>query len=126
MYAASELDPYARRMPAPDETVERVTRALDELGASLRGGAWLEGYERALVEDAPGLLVRWSQQTEDQGLRRFGVVASAEEFIRLLDDDPSVVQLTDLHLMLEEPHGTLADAAMRTWYRSVDPFSYRG
>lgn len=113
-------------MAAPDELVDRVARALDELGPSLRGGACLEGYERVLVGDAPGLLVRWSQATEDQGLRRFGVIATGDEFMRLLDDDPAVVRLTDLHLMLEEPHGTSADAETRTWFRSVEPFSLRG
>ncbi|MCW3101448.1 MAG: hypothetical protein JWL77_7066 [Chthonomonadaceae bacterium] len=100
------------------ELVDTLRSAGPELDAHSK----IESIEVALVDGACGIVVLWSQDTLDQGVRRFGLVATAEEFKRLALTNDGEFLLSDLHLMLVEPHGTRADEQTRTWFRSVDGF----
>jgi hypothetical protein len=82
----------------------------------------VEAVEEALVDGARGLVLLWTQTTTDQGLRAFGLIATADEMVRLAATNGGEFPLSDLHLMLVEPHGTTADERSRTWFRSVDGF----
>jgi hypothetical protein len=105
--------------------VSSLTRIVDVLLAAapmLGAQTALESVEPALVDGTEGLALLWEQRTVDQGLRRFGLLATVEEIERLAATNSGDLLLSDLHLMLVEPHATEADEASRTWFRSVDGF----
>ena len=91
-------------------------------GPELDAYSKIESVEVALVDGLYGLVLLWSQDTLDQGVRRFGLVATAEEIERLAATNGGELLLSDLHLMLVEPHSTEADEQTRTWFRSVEGF----
>ena len=92
------------------------------MGSQLDAYTTIESIELAVVDGVQGLALLWSQRTVEQGLRRFGLIATAEEVERLAATNAGELLLSDLHLMLIEPHGTTASAGTRTWFRSVEPF----
>lgn len=100
-----------------------IVEALRAAGPELDPCSTIESIEVAVVDDGEGLVLQWSQVTADQGLRQFGLVATTEEIERLASTNAGLFRLSDLHLMLVEPHGTSADAGTRTWFRSVSRFS---
>lgn len=99
-----------------------VVEALRAAGPELDPYSTIESIDVAVVDGVEGLVLLWSQHTTDQGQRRFGLIATAGEIERLAATNGGHFRLSDLHLMLVEPHGTIADAATRTWFRSVDGF----
>ena len=82
----------------------------------------VEAVEEVVVDGARGLVLLWTQITIDQGVRGFGLIAKADEIVRLAATNAGEFHLSDLHLMLVEPQGTRADEGSRTWFRSVDGF----
>lgn len=82
----------------------------------------IEAVEDAIVDGAKGLVLLWSQFTVDQRVRAFGLVATDEEVMRLAATNAGHFLLSDLHLMLVEPHGAAGDESTRTWFRPVDGF----
>lgn len=87
--------------------------------------AALEAAEVVELEsDGPGVLLLWIQTTYDQGQRRFGFLMSVRELLQVRPAEPERPPaagqwLPELALMLVEPHGTPAPAAVRTWFRHI-------
>jgi hypothetical protein len=136
-WTAQGLDPEARisatlGLSAQAELLWPVTEAPDNFQLvveTLRAWTpepdefcWIEAVEEAVVDGQSGLIVLWSQSTSDQGVRAFGLIATADEIVRVALTNDGEFQLSDLHLMLVEPHGTAADNRTRTWFRSADGF----
>jgi hypothetical protein len=107
---------------ATGDGLRRVVDTLRSWGPGLDAHSTIESIELALVDGADGLVLLWSQGTSDQGLRRFGLIATADEVERLASTNAGELRLSDLHLMLVEPHGTEAGEQTRTWFRSIDGF----
>ena len=84
--------------------------------------AMVESVEPALVDGVDGLTVLWAQGSPEDGYRHFGLVATAAEIERLALSNGGHFQLSDLHLMLVEPHA--AGQQPRTWFRSTTAFNY--
>jgi hypothetical protein len=102
------------------ETVKRLL----ETPERFNDYAYLEAAEVVLVDEQPGLLMRWTQSTMDQGVRSFGLLMTVEEIVAAVPHDrsrpatPSDL-VADLGLLVVEPHGTTAGRRQRTWLRSL-------
>ena len=77
-----------------------------------------------MVDGVDGLIILWAQSTRNQGLRRFGLIATGPEIEQLAGSNGGHFRLSDLHLMLIVPLGTQVDPKTRTWFRSVKDFRY--
>ena len=84
--------------------------------------AMVESVEPALVDGVDGLTVLWAQGSPEDGYRHFGLVATAAEIERLALSNGGHFHLSDLYLMLVEPHA--AGQQPRTWFRSTTAFNY--
>jgi hypothetical protein len=82
----------------------------------------IESAEFAVVDGSEGLVVLWTQTTTDQGVRHFGLLVTVEE-LAIHDEGGVDTLLSDLFVIVSEPHGTVADECSRTWFRSFAPFA---
>lgn len=87
--------------------------------------AALEAAEVVEVKsEGPGVMLLWMQTTYDQGQRKFGLLMSVRELLKVWPEEaaerPGANQwLPLLALAVVEPHSTPAPAATRTWFRQV-------
>lgn len=71
------------------------------------------------IDGSPGIELRWTQVTYDQGMRRFGLLATEQDLLSgAMRPDLDTV-MADLRLLVTEPHHAPAGPATRTWLRSL-------
>jgi hypothetical protein len=105
-------------------TLDSVIEALRTWEPDATDNAVVESVEAALVDGVDGLTVLWAQGSPEDGYRHFGLVATAADIERLARSNGGIFRLSDLHLMLVEPHA--AGQQPRTWFRSTADFEYGG
>lgn len=103
-------------------TLNSIVEALRTWEPGPHDHAVVESVELALVDGVDGLTVLWAQGSPEEGYRHFGLVATAADLERLALSNGGHFQLSDLHLMLVEPHA--AGRQPRTWFRSAGEFEY--
>jgi hypothetical protein len=103
-------------------TLETVVEALRMWEPDPTDFAMVESVEPALVDGVDGLTVLWAQGSPEDGYRHFGLVATAADIARLALSNGGHFRLSNLHLMLVEPHA--AGQQPRTWFRSTADFDY--
>lgn len=112
--------PTSSASPPTLTTLATVAEALQTWQPDVNDYATVESVEPALVDGVDGLTILWAQRSAERGFRRFGLVATAAEIERLATSNGGHFRLSDLHLMLIEPHAGGEQA--RTWFRSVAEF----
>jgi len=103
-------------------TLDSVVEALRMWEPDANDYAMVEWVEPALVDGVDGLTLLWAQGSTEDGYRQFGLVATAAEIDRLALSNGGHFRLSDLHLMLVEPHA--AGRQPRTWFRSAAGFEH--
>ena len=103
-------------------TIDSVVEALRTWEPGPHDRAIVESVEAALVDGVNGLTVLWAQGSPVGGYRHFGLVTTAADIERLALSNGGHFRLSDLHLMLVEPHA--AGQQPRTWFRSTADFDH--
>ena len=117
----SEVPPEYTSTPTLT-TLDSVVQALRMWEPDPSDYAMVESVEPTLVDGVDGLTVLWAQGSPEDGYRHFGLVAAAADIQRLGLSNGGHFRLSNLHLMLVEPHA--ARQHPRTWFLSTSDFDY--
>lgn len=124
-YKWHDAPPWARRRRpntgTHDSLVEQIVARIRTWERPLDEFSELESAELSFVDGTKGLVILWTQDN-DQGVRHFGLLVTADE-LAICDEGDVDTLLADLRLMVMEPHATEADESTRTWFRSFGPFA---
>lgn len=102
--------------------VEQVVARIRTWERPLDQFSTVESAELSVVDGTEGLVILWVHTTTDEGVRHFGLLATAAELATFHEGDVDTL-LADLRLMVMEPHHTGADEGTRTWFRSFSHFA---